>query len=300
LRSNTSDQLLALEQVQALAASHSIAAVNLSLGGSRYFDQANCDASNPSFKTAVDNLESLGIATVVASGNDGYTDSMSSPGCISSVITVGATTDADQVASFSNIADFIDLLAPGVGIQSAVPGGVGTKQGTSMATPHVAGAWAVLKQQAPTASVATILDALQATGKEVDDQRAAGGVTGMKRIELGPALEILGYRPENFSISNRGFSQLRIISVAPIQEAPWLSFNPSSPFNLEPEETQIVEIVVDFATVPVGTTVIDIAIESNDPDENPWPGHVSLTVFNSDLGDMIMKDGFEGSDPMPP
>lgn len=90
-------------------------------------------------KAAIDNLRAAGIATVIASGNSGYRDRISVPGCISSAISVGATDNADNVPSFSNIAPFIDLLAPGVYINAAVPNGQGVKSGTSMATPHVAG-----------------------------------------------------------------------------------------------------------------------------------------------------------------
>ena len=65
----------------------------------------------------------LAAASVVASGNDGWKDSISQPACISSAVSVGATTDTDAIASFSSIYPQIDLLAPGVDIVSSVPGG---------------------------------------------------------------------------------------------------------------------------------------------------------------------------------
>ncbi|MCH7787561.1 MAG: S8 family serine peptidase, partial [Chloroflexi bacterium] len=126
----------ALEHVLLLSDSMTIASVNMSLGGGRFFTEASCDAANSATKAAIDNLRSAGIATVIASGNDGFKDSLSSPGCISSAISVGATTKSDDVAGFSNSADFLKLLAPGVSIQSSVQGeGFASFSVTSMATP---------------------------------------------------------------------------------------------------------------------------------------------------------------------
>jgi subtilisin family serine protease len=123
---------------------------------------------------------------------------MAVPACISSAISVAATTDSDQVASFSNVADFLDLLAPGSSITSSVPGGgLASWNGTSMAAPHVAGAWAVLKQKAPEMDVSSILEALRDTGAQLDDERSGGKVTDMRRINLDQALISLGQpRPE--------------------------------------------------------------------------------------------------------
>ncbi len=181
----TSDQIRGLERVLALNGAYNIASVNMSIGGGGYTSQASCDANNSAIKAAIDNLRSFGIATVVASGNNGYINALNRPACISSAISVGATTDADQVAYFSNIADFIDLLAPGTSINSSVPGG-GTafKQGTSMAAPHVAGAWAVLKQVWPLAGVDDLEGVLKSEATLVDDSRGGGTVTGMGRINL--------------------------------------------------------------------------------------------------------------------
>jgi subtilisin len=170
LLSYASDAVLALERVFILKDTYNIAAVNMSLGAGRFFSQSRCDADNPALKAAIDTLRSAGIATVAASGNDGYFDSMSAPACISSAISVGASTKRDRMSSFTNAAPFLNLLAPGSEITSAVPGGgVGEKHGTSMAAPHVSGAWALLKQRRRSASVSQVLSALVRTGVPVTD-----------------------------------------------------------------------------------------------------------------------------------
>jgi hypothetical protein len=116
----------------------------------------------------------------------------------------------------------------------------------------------------------------------------------MRRIDLPPALQSLGHFPENFAIYNEGFTILGITSIAPQQTADWLSFDPPAPFSLDPGRMQVVDVIVDFDTAPAGTTVIGVNIESNDPDESPWPGGISLTVINSgSKPEIIMKDGFE-------
>jgi subtilisin family serine protease len=177
-RSFTSDQIKGLERVMALRSSLRISSVNMSIGGAKH--TANCDGD--ARKPAIDNLRSSGIATVIAAGNDGFSDAVSAPACISSAVTVGSTTKSDAMSGFSNSASMVELLAPGSSINSSVPGGgFGLKSGTSMATPHVAGAWAVLRQLAPSASVATLLGHLQSTGKPITD--ADSGIT-KPRIRL--------------------------------------------------------------------------------------------------------------------
>jgi len=170
--SYTSDQMLALEWVFDQRNNFNIAAVNMSLGGGRFISEAQCDANFIALKAAIDNLRSANIATVIAAGNNGFTNALSSPGCISTAISVGAVSGTDGVAGFSNSAPFLDLLAPGVGINSAEPGDIYQfRSGTSMAAPHVAGAWAALKSQIPEFTVDQVFQALTSTGLAVTDGR---------------------------------------------------------------------------------------------------------------------------------
>lgn len=189
----SSDQIKGLERVYALRHQFDIAAVNMSLGGGRYYVACDGDAR----KAIIDNLRSAGIATVVASGNAGYRDSMAAPACISSAVSVGATYGNDQIAYFTNVAPFIDLLAPGLAIVSAIPGGgTAAYSGTSMAAPHVAGAWAVYREMAPEATVAETLAWFQSTGVPVNDTRPGGAVADMRRVDLSTiaALDEAGHQ----------------------------------------------------------------------------------------------------------
>lgn len=181
---------------------HNIAAVNMSLSGDRH--TRACDTLDRDMTQIIDNLHSRGIATVIASGNEGYTDAVGKPGCISNAVTVGGTDKLDGMYQHSNSSQQIDLLAPGVDITSAIPDGrYASFTGTSMAAPHVAGAFAVLKQSAPQADVDTLLGILKSTGKPVMDPR---NNLVRPRIQIDAALkalaESLAHKPAVPQLSN--------------------------------------------------------------------------------------------------
>jgi subtilisin family serine protease len=170
-----SDVLATLDYVaDTLADTWSIAAVNMSFGSTTtWSSEASCDAANSSYKAAIDALRTLGIASVAAAGNESSTTGIAAPACISSAIGVGASFDTGEaVWSGSNSGPPLDLFAPGTSIRSSLTGGgYGSKTGTSMATPHVVGAFAVLRQADPDASVATLKLALEGSGLPITDSR---------------------------------------------------------------------------------------------------------------------------------
>ncbi|MBT2738105.1 S8 family serine peptidase [Bacillus sp. ISL-7] len=163
-----SDLLNGLERVYLLRNQYAISAVNLSLGGGRFY--SSCDSTYSSLKSMVDNLKSVGIATIAASGNEYYKNSISAPACISSVISVGATNNSDAVASFSNSSSYLDVLAPGNPVYSSIPGGgYASYSGTSMATPQVVGGFTLVKQKYPSATVDQIVSYIRQNGVNVRD-----------------------------------------------------------------------------------------------------------------------------------
>ena len=112
----------------------------------------NCDSAVPSLATAINNAASAGVTVVAAAGNLG-TQGLGAPECVGSVIAVGAVDSLDNLASFSSIgAAMVDhgMAAPGVNVYSTwLSGGYQTLSGTSMATPMVSGAVALIMSENP-------------------------------------------------------------------------------------------------------------------------------------------------------
>jgi subtilisin family serine protease len=129
------------------------AVANMSLGG----------GISSALDTAVNNLANSGVPIAVAAGNSNADACNTSPARAANAITVGATTTSDARASFSNFGVCLDIFAPGSGILSSwfsSDTATATLSGTSMASPHVAGAAALYKQFSPGASAATVRNAL--------------------------------------------------------------------------------------------------------------------------------------------
>ncbi|EXS24199.1 MULTISPECIES: S8 family peptidase [Acinetobacter] len=125
------------------------AVVNMSLGG----------GASTSLDSAVENLFNNGYVMVVAAGNSNTDACSSSPARVSKAITVAATDNTDTRASYSNYGSCVDIFAPGSQINSSwIGNNTATKilNGTSMATPHVAGVVAEMLQSTPNATPQTI------------------------------------------------------------------------------------------------------------------------------------------------
>ncbi|UOE53655.1 S8 family serine peptidase [Bacillus sp. CMF12] len=175
-------------------ASENAKIVNMSLGSSE-----PSDGTDP-MAQAVNRLsEEKGTLFVIAAGNSGGEGTIGSPGAADSALTVGAVDKSDQLAYFSSkgprygdMAVKPDLSAPGVGIvaarsqYSSGSGSYKSLNGTSMATPHVAGAAAILAQKHPEWDGDTIKQALMNTTKKLDAYQPFHVGTG--RVNVAAAL----------------------------------------------------------------------------------------------------------------
>jgi len=143
LSANEESIITALEYVNANRTKLNIVSVNLSLGTSRMWI-GPCDTISPELTKIVHTLIANRVAVVAAAGNS-YSYGMANPACISGVTSVAATfSSSDNVTEFSNISNYTTFAAPGYQINSSVAtGGYKQASGTSMSTPHVAGAFAL-------------------------------------------------------------------------------------------------------------------------------------------------------------
>ncbi|GLZ81665.1 serine protease [Actinorhabdospora filicis] len=150
------------------AAAQGAPVVNLSLGGDW------TDGTDP-LSLALNRIsEETGTLFVVAAGNDGDRESVNSPGSAEKALTVGSVTKSDELSWFSSLGPRVgdaavkpDIAAPGSDITAAAAAGTGpegqmyaTHSGTSMATPHVTGAAAIVKQAHPDWTAERIKSAL--------------------------------------------------------------------------------------------------------------------------------------------
>lgn len=164
-----SDITKALNWVNSISSEYNIVAVNMSLGGTQIFN-STCDGYIPEMTDAIRNLRTKKIATVISSGNS-YANGMSAPACISFAVSVAATNSADDnVTTFSNINNLTTFAAPGNIINSAaLMGSYRTASGTSMASPHVTGAFAVYYSKFGKQEVSKVISDFAATSKKAYD-----------------------------------------------------------------------------------------------------------------------------------
>lgn len=149
------------------AADNGAAVINLSLGG----------AHSPSIDKAVEYAVSKNVIVIASAGNEKGPARNSCPAHIASCVTVSAVDSSLNPAGFSNYGPGVDLAAPGVGINSSVPGGgYQSLNGTSMAAPHVSACAAMLHAEFPNLTPAQVEEKLVGAVQKPQDWDAKFGV----------------------------------------------------------------------------------------------------------------------------
>ncbi len=210
------DVLAAMNTAISDQAAYNIIAINMSLGDGTS-NTRQCTSSI--FSAAVSSASDAGIMTVAAAGNSGSKTGLGNPACTPGVVSVGAVYDAaygtqgwvatadsggvcydasaaDKVTCFSQSASYLSMLAPATFVNA--PTSAFQQSGTSQATPHVAGAIAVLRARYPVESSSETLQRLQLS--DIRDTDAANGLTTprldlLAAVNQGTAIALSGTGP---------------------------------------------------------------------------------------------------------
>lgn len=114
--------------------------------------------------------------------------------------------------------------------------------------------------------------------------------------DSGPPIPAEAAAGRSFLIFNDGDSPLTVSSMSLDTAASWIEWEPQAPFTLAPGASQEVLVFVDFGLAPPGQSTRRLLVQSNDPDESPYPGGVNLVILESSPAGLIFKDGFESGD----
>ncbi len=192
-----SDILAAIDWAILNQEAYAISAINLSFGGppADGADHGYCDEAFPQYAVAIESALAAGIVFVASAGNEGLSNAIAVPACVSSAVSVGAVypesfvrvawqndtggtlcedapASPDAIVCFSNSASTLSLLAPGAFWDVATKGGAFSQfHGTSASAPAAAGAAALARQAHPGLSAAAVASLLRGTGRPISDPR---------------------------------------------------------------------------------------------------------------------------------
>ncbi len=178
------------------AEEYNISVISMSLGTTDYHNDSYCDAEVPPLTSAINNAMAKNISVIVASGNEYNSTAISLPACIQNATPVGSVNDEDSISSFSNFWSLPQIFAPGENIYSTWPNGWIFGSGTSMATPHVAGAFALIRQYLE-------LKGMSKTSQELEDLLINTGISidsNENHSRINPYLTYLELLEFNVSI----------------------------------------------------------------------------------------------------
>lgn len=243
------------------AVGQDIPVLNMSLGSS---------TDSTTMREACNNAYSAGHLLVAAAGNSGNPpgrgDNVGYPAAYDSVIAVAASSNNDKRASFSSTGPDVELIAPGVDILSTIPGNeYGSKSGTSMASPHAAGAAALTWAANNNLNNIEVREILQNTAEDLglsSNHQGYGLVRADSAVDAA-AVDVI-YAVEVTPESQEGFGSSGDIVTYTYTVSNTGTENDS--YNLNITGTAWTTDVVDFISVNAGGSK-EIIVSHNIPDE---------------------------------
>ena len=194
--------------------------INLSLGGPNY-DQNHSDLYKRIY-------EEDGVLIVAAAGNTGTADYLY-PASYESVVSVGAVDKLKNIATFSNRNDQVEMVGPGINVYSTVPGNAYSyEDGTSMASPHVAGVAALVWSHFPNLNAALIRDVLHKSAEDLGGKEGKDPKFGYGLVKAKEAFDLLN-STAGYSLSPSASSSEWPTSSPTLTSSPTISPTTSSP-----------------------------------------------------------------------
>jgi len=305
----TSDIITAIENATLMGAD----VISMSLGTSTrgYADNV--------YQSSIDAAVANGTVVVIAAGNNGAYFSIGSPGTTPSAITVGSVDKSDIIAlssskgfnlySNGSIAGIKpDVVAPGVDIYSTVPTGScslchssGYKEldGTSMATPHISGVAALLKQAHPNWTVSQIKSAISNPAKESvyshDYINKTPLVEGSGRVDAFQSYNITGvvisnnvFLGENMNISKNIWNSTKELNITNLKTTS-ITYNLSLNFSETGIEVNLSNTSITLAQDESALFNLTMQINNSEAVTGNYFGEI---IVNSSLGDETLKIPF--------
>jgi subtilisin family serine protease len=293
--------------------------ISMSLGGT---------FPNLATKEACEGAYNSGIFLSVAAANSN-TDKPYYPGYYDVNCAVGATDSSDNRAGFSCYGQWVDIAAPGVNVKSCTHGSTssyGWASGTSMATPHVAGAAALLLSYDPTLTPAQLRAALESTGPDLNDEQ--WGNPDIKRLDVYAALNFVvndefGTPPtaeitapsDNDSVSGdvtidatASDSDGSILKVSFLLNGDLMGTDDAAPYSYEWDSTKYVNGSYELKAVALdnqrmtGTDTITVTVSNTcvtpnyfNDFEGATTGWWSLNEVGSGYWQLVSNDGASGT-----